>query len=120
MTDHDTTNGSETDPRPSLGLAESLTWEQTGKAAIARELYEAGYDAAAELEDISEALRRGEDVTAEDVRRARLELTRAHRALEEFVAPATEGTRAWGQPLPDIPYGRLEELLGRDEREGES
>ena len=99
-----------TDCDGGLGFVASASWECVGRKAVAGELYEARQVIDDEFWPLEEALRRGEEIDAAQVRDARMALNRAHRVLEEYVATTTDGTEPWGQPVPDIPFGRLREI----------
>jgi hypothetical protein len=89
---------------PDLGRTRNATWEDVARHAVVGELGESRRDVEDAFFDLEEALRDGEDLDADDVTDARMALNRARRALEEHVATVTDGTGAWGDPVPTIPY----------------
>lgn len=96
---------------PDFAFVESATWEQVGRDAVAGELVEARYEVDGVFRELEEALRDGGQVDERQVRDARMALNQARRVLEEHVAVATDGTSAWGEPVPDMPYGVYREVL---------
>lgn len=94
------------------GGSDGDQWEQAGRRAAAMTLQTARHDAEDALEDLAtDTMCRGDDPTPEQVRQARRSLNELRRVLEEYVAPAA-GCEPWGQPVPDVPYYRLREIVG--------
>jgi len=98
---------------PQLAFVESTTWEQVGRDAVAGELTEARYDVDGAFRELEETLRDGEQLDERQVRDARMALNQARRVLEEHVATVTDGTTAWGEPVPDMPYGVYRRVVER-------
>jgi len=85
-------------------------WREVGRVAAADELEEGRYDVESALYAITvETMYSGGDPTPEQVREARMALNFAYRVLEEYIAPAA-GCEPWGDPVPDMPYGRAKEV----------
>ncbi|QLH78655.1 hypothetical protein HZS55_15765 [Halosimplex rubrum] len=85
-------------------------WREVGRKAVGMELEDARYDVESALYAITvDTMFRGGDPTADQVKEARMALNLAHRILEEYVAPAA-GCEPWGDPVPDMPYGRAKEV----------
>lgn len=98
---------------PQLAFVESTTWEHVGRDAVAGELVEARYDVDGAFRELEKTLRDGERLDERQVRDARMALNQARRVLEEHVATVTEGTTAWGEPAPDMPYGVYRRVVER-------
>lgn len=94
-----------------LALAESATWEDVGRTAVGGELFEARHDVDAAFHDLEETLRAGEAIDERQVRDARMALNEARRILEEHVATVADGTTAWGQPIPNMPYSVYRQVV---------
>jgi hypothetical protein len=89
-------------------------WDRVGRRSAADALGNARYDVDEAMEMLTvETMFQGEDPSPEDIRAARLALNTARRVLEEFVAPAA-GCEEWGDPIPEMPYGRYREIAGCD------
>jgi hypothetical protein len=87
-------------------------WDRSGRMAAAMELEDARYDVDEAIEILTvETMFQGDDPSPEDIRAARQALNKARRVLEEFVAPSA-GCEEWGEPVPDMPYGRYWEIAG--------
>jgi hypothetical protein len=87
-------------------------WRTVGRKAAADELSEGQYMVEAALHGIIiETMYEGDDPTPEQVREARAALNRTRRVLEQYIAP-TAGCVSWGDPVPDIPHGRVRGVWG--------
>ena len=98
---------------PQLAFVESATWEHVGRDAVTGELVEARYDVDDVFRDLEETLRDGEQLDERQVRDARMALNQARRVLEEHVATVTDETTAWGEPVPNMPYGFYRRVVER-------
>lgn len=84
-------------------------WREVGREAVGMELEDARYDVESALYAITvDTMFKGGDPTPEQVKEARMALNLAHRILEQYVAPDA-GCELWGDPVPDMPYGRAKE-----------
>jgi hypothetical protein len=87
-------------------------WDRVGRKAAAMEVEGARCDVDEVMEElVVETMFQGDDPTPEQIRAARRALNGARRALEEYVAPAA-GCDEWGDPIPEMPYGRYREIAG--------
>lgn len=85
-------------------------WREVGRRAAADELEDGRHDVQAALFDITvDTMYSGGDPTPEQVREARMALNFTRRVLESYIAPAA-GCQPWGDPVPDIPFGRVREV----------
>jgi len=98
---------------PQFAFVESATWEQVGRDAVAGELVEARYEVDEAFRELEETLRDSGQVDERQVRDARMALNQARRVLEEHVATTTDGASAWGEPVPDMPYGVYRRVVER-------
>ena len=88
-------------------------WQTVGRKAVADELGEGQFMVERALRDITMGtMYEGADPTPEQIRDARAALNRARRVLEQYAAPAA-GCEPWGQPVPNIPHGRVREVWGK-------
>lgn len=86
-------------------------WDSIGRKAAAEQLEDSEYEVADTLRAIIETMSYdGDDPTPEQVRDARVALNQARYTLEESIAPAA-GCEQWGDPLPEMPVRRLQDLV---------
>jgi hypothetical protein len=93
-------------------------WNEVGREAAASELDSARFEVEAALYDIViDTMYSGADPTPEQIREARMALNLTRRVLEQYIAPAA-GCQPWGDPVPDMPFGRAREAYHLGESDG--
>jgi len=86
-------------------------WDRIGREVAANQLEDCEREVSDALYAIVKAMAfHGDDPTPEQVRNARVALNQARYTLEESIAPAA-GCEQWGDPLPEMPVGRLQDLV---------
>jgi len=85
-------------------------WREVGREAAAGEFESARFEVEVALYDIIVGtMYEGGDPSPEQIRDARMALNHTRRLLETRIAPIA-GCEPWGDPLPDIPFGRARDV----------
>lgn len=96
----------------------SEAWDEVGRAAVKSEVEAAYFDVEYAIDDITRELMEGHEPDREDVVEARVALNTLRRLLEERVAPVADCDE-WGDPVPDLPAGRVWDVYYGGERPDE-
>jgi len=85
-------------------------WNEVGREAVGMELDGARFDVEKITRELTmKTLYQDDDPSAEQIREARMAMNRCRRVLEEYVAPPA-GCEPWGDPVPEMPYGRARDV----------